>query len=264
MAVYGQSHRSDPRILGRRTLERDHRYLMELLHPGLSVLDIGCGTGAITSGIAKMVGPQGLVVGLDRDAGLLEIARREHGHSPNLQFELGDAISLSFKVQFDIVTSARTLQWIGEVSQAVLQMRKAAKPSGVLVILDYNHVANRWEPDPPVEFQKFYRAFLAWRDAHGWDNEMADHLPGLFESVGLLGVESHIQDEVAARGDIQFSVQSGLWSEVIENVGEQLVNDGYLQKSQLREASICYSSWAQAELMRQTLNMRTVVGRVPS
>ena len=67
------------------------------MQPGLSVLDIGCGTGAITSGIAKMVGPQGLVVGLDRDAALQEIARREHGHSPRLQFELGDAISLSLQ-----------------------------------------------------------------------------------------------------------------------------------------------------------------------
>lgn len=39
-----QSHRSDPRILGRRTLQRDHRHLARLLRPGLAVLDVGCGT----------------------------------------------------------------------------------------------------------------------------------------------------------------------------------------------------------------------------
>lgn len=119
-----QCHRSDPRILGRRTLQRDHRYLAALLRPGLAVLDVGCGAGAITSGIAKIVGPQGRVLGVDRDMGLLEIARREHSDIPNLHFELGDATNLSFRSHFDIVTAARTLQWISEPSLAVSMMRQ--------------------------------------------------------------------------------------------------------------------------------------------
>src|SRR3954447_17813297 len=102
-----QSHRSDPRILGRRTLERDHRCLAELLRPGLSVLDVGCGTGAITAGTAKAVGPHGHVVGVDRDEALLELARTEHALLPNLRFESGNVTSFRFRGQFDIVTAAR-------------------------------------------------------------------------------------------------------------------------------------------------------------
>ena len=98
---------SDPRILGCRTLQQDQRYLATLLRPGMAVLDIGCGTGAITAGIAEVVGPQGCVVGVDRDAGLLELAGKQHGAVPNLRFEFGDATSLSFHSQFDIVTAAR-------------------------------------------------------------------------------------------------------------------------------------------------------------
>src|ERR1051326_6177360 len=105
-----QSHRSDPRILGRRTLERDHRCLAELLRPGLSVLDIGCGTGAITAGVAKAVGPHGHVVGIDRDEALLKIARTEHARLPNIRFKLGDVTALTSCTQFDIVSAARTLQ----------------------------------------------------------------------------------------------------------------------------------------------------------
>src|SRR5262245_45220375 len=107
-----QSHRSDPRILGRRTLDRDHRCLAELLRPGMSVLDVGCGTGAITSGIARAVGPNGRVVGVDRDEALLEIARIEHGAISNLRFEAGDAAALNFRGEFDIVSSSRALQWM--------------------------------------------------------------------------------------------------------------------------------------------------------
>src|SRR6266480_4441526 len=120
-----QSHESDPRILGRRTLQRDHRCLATLLRPDIAVLDIGCGTGAITSGIARAVGTQGHVVGVDRDAGLSELARREHGTLTNLHFENGDATNLNFRSQFDIVTAARTLQWIAEPRLAVANMKKA-------------------------------------------------------------------------------------------------------------------------------------------
>ena len=44
-----QHHQSDPRVLSRRSLEQDHRVLAKLLQPGLAVLDVGCGTGAITA-----------------------------------------------------------------------------------------------------------------------------------------------------------------------------------------------------------------------
>jgi SAM-dependent methyltransferase len=134
------------RILGRRSLQRDHRCLAALLRPGLCVLDIGCGTAAITAGAAKAVGPHGHVIGIDRDEVLLEIARTEHASIPNLRFEYGDATTLTSCEEFDIVTAARTLQWIAEPTLAISKMKQAAKPSGVLVVLDYNHTSNEWEP----------------------------------------------------------------------------------------------------------------------
>jgi len=99
-----QLHRSDPSILGWRTLEKDHRCLIELLRPGFSVLDVGCGTGAITAGIARAVKPEGHVVGVDRDEGLLEIARTEHAEIENLEFECRDATALKFRAQFDTLS----------------------------------------------------------------------------------------------------------------------------------------------------------------
>jgi len=57
-----QSHRSDPRILNRRTLQRDHSYLARVLRTGMDILDVGYGTGAITADIAKAVGSDGMAV----------------------------------------------------------------------------------------------------------------------------------------------------------------------------------------------------------
>ena len=255
-----QSHQSDPRILNRRTLQNDHRYLAKLLRPGLSVLDVGCGAGAITAGIAEAVGPHGFVVGVDRDEANLELARREHPAVPNLRLELGDATTLTFQDQFDIVTAARTLQWISEPALAISRMKAALKPSRMLVILDYNLAANEWEPDPPSAFRDFYEAFLAWRKANLWDNRMADRLPELFQSACLVEIESHVQDEIAERGSPDFDQHANLWFWVIETIGERIVEAGFLDRSQLQAAAERYEPWTQTELMRQTLIMRTVVG----
>ncbi len=258
-----QTHRSDPRILGRRTLQRDHRRLAELVQPGHSVLDIGCGTGAITAGVAKLVGPHGQVVGIDRDEVLLELARQEHANFTNLRFECSDVTNLSYHAAFDIVTAARTIQWIAEPAQAISKMKDAARSLGMLVVLDYNHTRNQWEPDPPSEFKLFYSAFLAWRAANRWDNEMADHLPDLFRSAGLVDIESHVEDQVVERGSEDFGERTALWSEVIENLGEQLSTAGFCTQAQLDEARQCYESWAKTALVKQTLAMRAVTGRVP-
>lgn len=261
--MHAQSHRSDGRTLGRRTLEQDHRHLVGLLRPGLSVLDVGCAGGAITVGIAKAVGPDGLVVGVDRDPSQLETARAHGMEHANLRFEPGDAGSLPYRSQFDIVTAARTLPWIPDPEQAVSAMARAAKPGGSVVILDYNHEDNGWAPAPPVEFQRFYQAFLDWRTAHSWDNRMAAHLPALMEAAGLVEVQSHIQDEVVERGDPGFPARTSLWIEVIDSVGAQVVQGGYCPDADLQTVRRLYEEWVLTELTRQTLAMRTVTGRVP-
>jgi 2-polyprenyl-3-methyl-5-hydroxy-6-metoxy-1,4-benzoquinol methylase len=53
------------RILNTRSLGTAHRRLAEVLQPEQTVLDVGCGTGAITRNIAEEVVPAGFVVGVD-------------------------------------------------------------------------------------------------------------------------------------------------------------------------------------------------------
>jgi SAM-dependent methyltransferase len=257
-----QSHRSDPRILNRRTLERDHRRLADLLRLGMSVLDVGCGTGAITAGIAHKVAPEGQALGVDRDETLLAAARQEHQSVRNLIFENRDALCLPFESRFDIVTAARTLQWISQPDAAVERMKAAAKPGGCVIVLDYNHANNSWAPEPPLEFRRFYQAFLDWRTASNWDNRIADHLPDLFQSAGLKSVQTFFDDETVLRGDSEFLAAAAVWSHVIQTIGASVVAAGFLQHRDLLAAEQCYAPWTQSRLQRQSLSMRTVIGTV--
>ena len=174
-----QSHRSDPRILNRRTLQRDHRYLASVLRTGMDILDVGCGTGAITADIAKAVGPDGTALGIDRDDANLAGAVQQYGGIENLRFETADILALGdrFNNRFDIVTAARTIQWISEPQRAIRNMKKAAKPGGRVIVLDYNLDETRWEPDAACRFSAVLPGVprLAKRESLGQSDGLASH-----------------------------------------------------------------------------------------
>src|SRR5581483_11716380 len=103
---------SDTRaILDRRDLASGNPFLAQRLRPGMAVLDIGCGTGAITRGIAELVGFGGETIGLDTNQEFIQRARASE-NLPGLSFLVGDAYDLPFENRFDVVTAARVLQWL--------------------------------------------------------------------------------------------------------------------------------------------------------
>jgi ubiquinone/menaquinone biosynthesis C-methylase UbiE len=256
-----QTHRSDPHILGRRTLEKDHRRLLGFLQPGMAVLDVGCGTGSITAGIANAIGPRGSVIGIDRDESLLAIAKEEFGSMANLSFVCQDALSICFESRFDVVTASRALQWMAEPKEAVLRMTQAVKPGGAVVALDYNHAEHTWTPEPPAAFRHFYSAFLAWRENNGWDNRIAERLPEMFRAAGLEEIRSLASDETGVSGDADFENLIAIWKVIIDGIGPKVSEAGFVTESQLQSAQQSYADYAANTLVSQTLSMRTVSGR---
>lgn len=260
----GQQHQSAPGILDRRSLWRDHRVLAERLAKGMLVLDVGCGTGAITKGIAEAVGLEGMVVGVDRDPAHVERARAYGAGHPNLRFEQAEATQLAFEAVFDIVTAARILQWIADLPGALRGMARAARPGGLLVILDYNHALNAWDPAPPQDFAAFYATFLSWRAANGWDNEVADHLPGLLRDAGLERIHRTDQSVTSVKGEPDFDERAALWIEVIDHIGPTLVAAGACEAPLVDAARQSYDVWRRTDLQRHVLSMKAIEGRVPA
>ncbi len=225
------------------------------------MLDVGCGTGAITAGIAVAVAPHGRAVGLERDPVLLSIARERHRNVPGLSFRADDVLTMQVEAEFDIVTAARTLQWIGDPGLALRQMKTAVKPGGLVVALDYSHARLIWEPAPPFSVRRFYAAFLAWRSANGWDNLIADRLPELFAAVGLEQIVVQVEDETASRGEPGFDEALATWHHVIRDTGPLMAAGNFLSQAQCADALDGYARWRRNDAQRQVMFLRAVEGR---
>ena len=103
--------------------------VVELLSPqsGEHILDLGCGTGPLTSKIATS-GAE--VLGIDSASTMIEQARENY---PHLQFEVADGANLSFTEQFDAVFSNAALHWIKQPEEAVASVWRSLKPGGRFV-----------------------------------------------------------------------------------------------------------------------------------
>src|SRR5947199_5225391 len=72
------------------------------LAPGDRALDVACGTGDLALELARRVGPDGEVVGIDFSSRMLELARRK---ARSIRFEEGNALALPFADgEFDAAT----------------------------------------------------------------------------------------------------------------------------------------------------------------
>lgn len=92
------------------------------------VLDVGCGTGALTREIVKHVSDQGSVTGFDLSESMLGVARQK---CPGVDFQQGNVADLPVdEAKFDAVVSAFMLMFVPDPGQAIDKMRRVLRPGG--------------------------------------------------------------------------------------------------------------------------------------
>ena len=93
-------------------------------------LDVACGTGAVARELARRVGPEGRVVGLDLNPRMLEVAKRV---APEIEWRHGDAEELPVEDgSFDVVTSQYALMFFPDRARALREMWRVLAPGGRL------------------------------------------------------------------------------------------------------------------------------------
>jgi 2-polyprenyl-3-methyl-5-hydroxy-6-metoxy-1,4-benzoquinol methylase len=144
-------HESVLRSHSWRTAENSAAYLLPELRADHEILDIGCGPGTITADLAAMAS-EGRVTAVDRAEGVLSSAA-EHAAERglrNIDFEVADVHGLRFEDgAFDVVHAHQVLQHVGDPVQALREMRRVARPGGLVAVRDSDYRAFTWYPESP-------------------------------------------------------------------------------------------------------------------
>lgn len=112
----------------------NHRLVADArLRAGMTVLDLGSGTGYPALLDAQTVGPAGRVTGMDLAEHMLAAATRKAARLglANVSFQTGDVTALPFEAQsFDAVTSRFCLMFLPEIPKAAAEIARVLKPGG--------------------------------------------------------------------------------------------------------------------------------------
>jgi SAM-dependent methyltransferase len=200
--------READRLPGIRAIQGAMRRRFDL-RPGARLLDAGCGIGLEAARLAAEH-PTVFVTGLDRNAELLRIARRElEPPPPNLTWLEGDLVALELPdACFDVVRTERVLMYLPdpELDRAIDELVRLLRPRGRLVL-----------------FELDYGGTILPAGGHGdavvrrVDDLLDDSLPqpragrripGLLSDRGLLDVEAH---------PFSFAVNEPVWRRIVHD-----------------------------------------------
>src|SRR5262249_2843608 len=132
----------------KRTAAEAAAFLLPHLRSGMRVLDVGCGPGSITLGLAEAVEP-GEVLGIDLSPDVVNEARRLAAGKggANVRVEHADVHQLaSPDGAFDVVFAHQVLQHVPRPVETLADMRRLLARGGLLGVRDSDYGTCTWSP----------------------------------------------------------------------------------------------------------------------
>ncbi len=182
---------------------------LALLHragarPGMICLDAGCGGGDVVFDLARIVGPNGKVIGMDFDEKKLQIARdeAEAAHLANVEFQAADLTKHDHTQEFDLIHARFLLTHLPNPETVLAKMHQALRPGGVIVVEDIDFDGYFCYPDCRAiwRYVDLYKRSVRLQGA---DPCIGPRLPSLLEKAGFTKVQMNVVQPSGTTGEVK-------------------------------------------------------------
>lgn len=172
----------------RRTAEDCCAYLLPHLRGDEALLDVGCGPGTITVGLARHL-PRGRVVAIDPAAEAVAETRDRVSEAglAGVSVHRADVLALTLDEPVDVAHAHQVLQHVREPVDTLRAMAAHVLPGGLVAVRDADYDAMSWWPRLPAldEWRALYRETARGLNA---EPDAARVLPAWCRAAGLVDV----------------------------------------------------------------------------
>jgi SAM-dependent methyltransferase len=247
-AVYTHGHHESVLRSHRwRTAANSAAYLLPHLRPGSTLLDIGSGPGTITADLAARVAE---VTATEVTAEALALARAEAAARgvTNMSFAVADVHALPFPGgSFDVVHAHQVLQHVGDPVQALREMRRVARPGGLVAARDSDYTAFAWYPRLPAldDWMALYQKVAR---GNGGEPDAGRMLLSWARAAGFTDITATSSTWCFATPEDR-EWWGGMWAERVlrSAMAEQALATGAATEDDLRRISQGWREWAAAD-----------------
>lgn len=163
---------------------------------GMRVLDLGCGHGTVSQMIARRVGEEGRVVGVDRDPRALEFARgaaRERGYT-QIEFVLCDLHALPDDLgPFDAMVGRRVLMYQPDAAATLRAALRALRPGAVVALQEVDTTMVPVASTPMPLHAEVHRWVWEMVTREGASRQMGLDLPAVMARAGITVTDVRVE-----------------------------------------------------------------------
>ena len=231
----------------KRTAEVCAAFFLPLLAPGMRVLDVGCGPGTITAGLARRVAP-GETIGIDMSPGVIETAKAllDRESIDGLSFEVGNVYRPHFAAgSFDAIFAHQVLQHLRRPSEALLRMRALLASGGVIGVREVDWGGTTFYPDNPG-MRRFLELYYELARRNGGEPNAGRHLRRWFREAGF--AETRVSTSTTCYADAAATRE---WGETYaertlhSNIGDRALEYGLATPRDLANIAAGWRAWGK-------------------
>lgn len=219
------------------------------LRGGERILDVGCGLAQLTRAMARSTGRSGSAMGIAHSEPWLQEAKRlaeASGESSLVELRSGDLTQLPLNENewgtFDVVHARFVLGQVDKPDAVVVQMTRAARPGGRVVIEDDDHGLIRLWPEPKG-YDALSRSYVRWCETQGFNPFIGRRLVELLQNAGASPKRSASLSVSSCAGSPSFRPLLHIVVESFQSAGKSMMQSGAILSDEFESGMQGLRSW---------------------